>query len=134
VIFLAALAWVLWRDRKAKPGGVTQRAFDATFGAAGLANMAMIIVFGVRAAREQSLTVWLLYPCVVFALQGAAWYVAYMLRRKGWMGLVAAGWFATAIGMGLTIGTPTYALIATIALLGLMAGSGLALMRRKPAP
>jgi uncharacterized protein (DUF1684 family) len=37
------------------------------------------------------------------ALQGMAWMVAWSLRRRGWMGLVALGWFATAIGMALSI-------------------------------
>jgi len=40
--------------------------------------------------RLHSLTVWLIYPCTVCVLQGAAWSVAFVLRRRPWLGLVAA--------------------------------------------
>jgi hypothetical protein len=36
-------------------------------------------------------------------LQGAAWMIAYTLRRRAWLGLVAAGWFVTAIAMGFSV-------------------------------
>ena len=81
-LFLAYLGWALWRSRRSPIGGVTNRAVNAAFGAAGFANLIMAAVVGMLAIREGSLTIWLLYPCLVFIIQGAAWGVAYALRPR----------------------------------------------------
>jgi hypothetical protein len=73
------------------------------FGAVGLANIVLLAVIGWVAFRERSFTTWLIYPACVFTLQGAAWTVAAALRRRTWMGLVAAGWFGFAIAMGVSV-------------------------------
>ena len=73
------------------------------FGSVGLANLAFIVIFGSLAWRWHSTTTWLIYPCVVMILQGMAWLVAYMLRRRAWMGVVAAGWFITGLAMAACI-------------------------------
>src|SRR5437868_540186 len=52
--------------------------------------------------QHHSFATWLIYPACVFILQGAAWMVAWAVRRQAWLGLVAVGWFAFAIAMGLT--------------------------------
>jgi hypothetical protein len=69
----------------------------------GLANLALIAVVGSVAWREQSATTWLIYPCAVFVLQGAAWLFAFMMRKQIWLLGVALGWFACAIAMALTV-------------------------------
>ncbi len=129
VVFLAVLGATLWRDRKDSQHGVATRAINAAFGSAGLANMFMVFVFGYNATREHTLTIWLLYPAVVCAFQGAVWYIAYMIRKRLWLALVSAGWFATTVALGLLINSPYYVLVLAIALLVLMAGSGYTLMR-----
>jgi hypothetical protein len=87
-------------------------------------------VVGLQAWRMQSLQVWLIYPCLVMALQGAAWMVAWMLRRRGWMGLVAVGWFVTAIAMAALIPNMAGYLIALSAgLILCMLLPGYAMMR-----
>ena len=130
VIFLAVLAWVLWRDRNAGQSGMMSRALNAVFGGIGLANMAMLIVFGVNAATGKDFKIWLLYPAVIFALQGAAWYTAAVLRKRAWLGLVAAGWLVSSVALGLTRdAVETYVLITTFALLLFMALPGLVLIR-----
>jgi hypothetical protein len=88
-----------------------------------------LCVFASVAIRDKSLTIWLLYPCAVFALQGAAWMVAWMLRRRGWLGVVALGWFASAIVLAQTIDTPLYPMIAGVALVLFMAVPGAVMMR-----
>jgi hypothetical protein len=103
VVFIPVMFWISWRHRKAGPATPPARAVSAVFGAVGLANFAFIAVVGSVAWREQSITTWLIYPCAVFILQGAAWFVAFAIRRRGWMALVGVGWFVSAIAMGATV-------------------------------
>lgn len=129
-IFIAVLAAIFWRYRKVRGGGTTSRAVGATFGAVGLANLALICVIGSVAIRHRSLEIWLIYPCVVFVLQGAAWLIAAGLRRRAWQLLIGLGWFAAAIAMALSLGTMRwFALIAGASLIGLMAIPGAVIMR-----
>jgi hypothetical protein len=124
VLFLAVLGWIIWRNRRTPQTGVANRAVALMFGSVGLANLALVAVFAPLALRERSLDIWLIYPCMVFVLQGAAWLVTGALRRRLWMGAVGLGWFADAIVMGLLIGTPGYMVAAAVGLFVLMAGSG----------
>jgi hypothetical protein len=130
VIFVIVLVWIIWRNRGAGQGGATSRAVGATFGCIGLANLALICVIGSVALRQKSLETWLIYPCVVFVLQGAAWLVSCALRKSAWQGLVGVGWFAAAIGMALCIGSlAQYAVIAGVSMLVLMVAPGAVMMR-----
>jgi len=130
VIFVPVLVWIIWRNRGAGQGGATSRAVGATFGCIGLANLALICVIGSVALRQKSLETWLIYPCVVFVLQGAAWLVSCALRKRAWQGLVGVGWFAAAIGMALCIGSlAQYAVIAGVSMLVLMVAPGAVMMR-----
>jgi hypothetical protein len=129
VLFVAVLIWIARRHRQAPTGGATSRAVGATFGSIGVANFALLAIFGSLAARKHSLEIWLIYPCIVFVLQGAAWLAASFLRRRLWQGLVGLGWFAAAVGMSQVLTSPVYVVIATVALLGLMALPGWILMR-----
>jgi len=103
VLVLALIAWLNWRRRNTSGASTVAKAVGAMFGAVGIANLVMVAVVGLQAWRMQSIQVWLIYPCIVMAFQGAAWMAAWTLRRRGWMGLVGAGWFATAIAMGVFI-------------------------------
>ena len=89
----------------------------------------MLCVFATVALREKSLTIWLLYPCAVFALQGAAWMVAWRLRRRLWLGVVALGWLLSAVALSSTIGSPLYPMVAGVALVLFMAVPGAVMMR-----
>ncbi len=89
----------------------------------------MICVFASNAIQQKNLLIWFLYPAVVCAIQGAVWYIAFMLRRRAWLGVVAFGWFATAIALGFLIGTPDYALVLGVALVLFMAVPGFVLIR-----
>lgn len=100
LVVVALIAWLNWRRRNTSGASTVAKAVGAMFGAVGIANLVMVAVVGVQAWRMQSLQVWLIYPCIVMAFQGAAWMAAWTLRRREWMGLVGAGWFATAIAMG----------------------------------
>jgi hypothetical protein len=128
-LFLVLLSVALWRDRGRPQGGVANKAVNAAFASAGMANLSMICVFGMTAVRYHNFVIWELYPAVVFALQGAAWLVAFVLRRRAWLGVVGVGWLLSAASLGLVIDTPTYPLVVGIALILLLAVPGFVLMR-----
>jgi hypothetical protein len=133
ILFLAILLAIVIRNRGNPPTGIASRAVAAAFSSVGLTNCVMIAVFGTVAARHHNMTIWLLYPIVVFALQGAAWLIAAQIQKKGWMAAVALGWMASAIFLALTIDGPYYVAICGVSLLGLMALPG-AIIMRQPAP
>jgi len=130
VVVLTLIAWINWRRRNSSGTSTVAKAVGAMFGAVGIANLVMVAIVGVQAWRMQSLQVWLIYPCIVMAFQGAAWTAAWTLRRRAWMGLVGVGWFATAMAMGATIPNMTGYLFALLAGLVLcMVLPGYAMMR-----
>jgi len=130
VLFLAFLTVVLVRDSRVAQAGSQSRALQAMFSGVGLANLAMVAVFGINAARHPEFPVWLFYPAVIFALQGAAWFVVWRMRQRAWLGLVALGWLAAAVALGLSIDAiERYILIAAGALFVLMALPGAVMMR-----
>lgn len=131
VLFLALFVWSSRRNRARPSGGATSRAVGAVFGAIGLANFALIAIMASVALREHNLKIWLIYPCVVLVMQGSAWLVAYMLRRRGWFALVAAGWFAVGLGMAAAIETMSlYILIGGLGFFAFMLVPGLVMMRQ----
>ncbi len=131
LVFLAILGAIILRHRgRASPGGgVAGRTVGSVFGVVGLSNLVLIAVIGLTAVREHSLTTWLIYPCTVYVLQGAAWLTAGAVRRRGWMMLVGAGWFADALWMALEIGRPGMIVAAGAGMLALMVVPGLVMVR-----
>lgn len=126
VVFLMVVAWAVREDRKrVKASPIVTRTLNAAFSGAGMANLAIIIVFGFGAARDGDFAVWLYYPAMIFALQSAAWYVAWTLKKKGWMLAASLGGWATAVALGLLVRQPLiYLYVATAALFLLFAGPG----------
>ena len=127
--FMAILVWAIRKDRRDEAAGqrgpLATRALNAGLSGAGMANAAIIIVFGVGAARDQDFGVWLYYPAMIFALQSAAWYMAWNLKKKGWMLATALGGWATAVALGLLVRQPDWYLgVCTVALFALFAGPG----------
>jgi hypothetical protein len=130
LVFIPVMVWIIAKNRSSESAGVVGRAVGRVFGAVGLANLVLVAIFATVAIRKHSLEIWLIYPCTVFVLQGTAWLFAFMMRRQVWHGIVALGWFACALGMGFTIGTPAfYVLFAGIGLWLFMALPGFILMR-----
>jgi len=135
IVFLSVLAWLLVRDRaEGAASGITLRAVRSVFSAIGLANIAAAAVVGSVALRQHSLTIWLIFPCIIMVFQGAAWLVAFVLWRRRWFALVAIGWFAAGVAAGLSVGTnPVYLIVSGLAFLGLMLAPGVVLARRPKA-
>jgi hypothetical protein len=131
--FLSVLTWAILKDRKdggARRGTLATRSLNAAFSATGMANTAVIIVFGVGAIRDNDFAIWLYYAAIVFALQAAAWYMAWMLKRKGWMLATALGGWATAVTLGVLVRQPVWYLgVCTVALFLLFALPGWVMFR-----
>ena len=127
--FLAVLVWAIRRDRRDEAAGhrgpLASRAMSAGLSGAGMANAAILIVFGVGAVRDQDFGVWLYYPAMIFALQSAAWFMAWNLKKKGWMLATSLGGWVTAVALGLLVREPQWYLgVCTLALFALFALPG----------
>ena len=131
--FLSILTWAILKDRRdgnTQRGPMAARTMSAAFSATGMANLAVIIIFGVGAMRDQDFAVWLYYAAIVFALQAAAWYMAWMLKRKGWMLATALGGWAAAVALGVLVREPLWYLgVCTVALFALFALPGWIMFR-----
>ena len=132
VVFLAILFW-LNRRSAARPT-LANRAIGGVFAAAGAANLVLVFVIGFVAWRRSSFDIWLIYPCTVVVLQGAAWLVASQVRRRPWFLAVAVGWFAIGIGMTIAIGDmAAYLFILGLGFFAFMVIPGLVMMRQPKA-
>ncbi|WP_332658611.1 hypothetical protein [Brevundimonas sp.] len=133
IAFLSILTWAILKDRKdgtPQSGPLAARTLSAAFSATGMANVAVIIIFAVGAARDNDFAVWLYYAAIVFALQAAAWYMAWMLKRKGWMLATALGGWVTAVALGVLVREPLWYLgVCTVALFALFALPGWIMFR-----
>jgi hypothetical protein len=131
ILFCGVLTWIIWKDRNTKATGVAARALGAVFQGAGLANLVMALVFAYGAGRAESFGLWLYHPIVVCMFQGVAWFVAWAILRRAWLGLVSAGWFATTVALGVAVfaDVGAYLLILGVALIVLMAIPGYAMWR-----
>jgi len=126
VAMIGVLIWATRQDRKGpRPGPIVTRTLNSAFSATGMVNLAVIAVFGVGAMRDQDFAVWLYYPAMVFAVQAAAWWVAWSLRKSPWMLATSIGGWVTAVALGLLVREPVaYLMVCTAALFGLFAAPG----------
>lgn len=126
VAFFIVLMWAIREDRKLGTAGpIVTRTLNAAFSSAGMANLAIVIVFGFGAQRDQDFAIWLYYPAMIFALQSAVWYVAWSLKKKPWMLATAAGGWVTAVALGVLVRqSEIYLYVCTAALFLLFAGPG----------
>ncbi|MGD9980291.1 MAG: hypothetical protein AB7H66_06370 [Hyphomonadaceae bacterium] len=131
IVFCVILGFIIWKDRKKPTGGVAARALGAVFQGAGVANLVMALVFAYGANKAESFGLWLYHPIVVCMIQGVAWYVAWAILRRGWLGLVALGWFATTVALGVALygDIGVYLLILGVSLIVFMAIPGWVIWR-----
>ena len=133
VTFLIILTWAILTDHKrgnSHRGSSGARMVNAAFSATGMANGAVIIVFAAGAIRDHDFGIWLYYAAIVFALLAAAWYVAWSLKKQGWMLATALGGWVTAVALGLLVREPMwYLAVCTVALFALFALPGWIMFR-----
>jgi hypothetical protein len=135
LIFLVLMTIVIIIDRKRPQVGVANRAVNAAFAGTGIANLALVLIFASAASRHHDFHYWLFHPAVVFVVQGAVWYVSFILRKRIWMLLVAAGWLISGVALGMLIErTDLYLLIASVGLFAFMAAPGFFMMRQAMRP
>ena len=131
LVFLVMMTVVIVIERKRPTGGVANRAVNAAFAGTGIANLALILIFALAAVRNHDFRYWLFHPAVVFVLQGAVWYVIFMLRKRLWMAVVAVGWLVSGVALGMLIDRPDlYLLIAGLGLFAWMMAPGYVMMRQ----
>jgi hypothetical protein len=130
-VFIVLLIAILRRSWAEPPTGAVRKAIGAVFACIGIANLVLIAVIGLVALRQHSVTTWLIYPCAVFVLQGAAWLVSYSLGRRPWHGVIGLGWFATAVVMAWFIqSTTVFILLTGAGLILFMVTPGWVMIRR----
>ncbi len=131
ILFLMVNFYYLWRNRAQPFGtGTARRAIEAAFSGGGIANLILALVFGAVAYQRNDWSVWLLFPVVVCAFQGAIWFAASIIRRRAWYGLTAVGWFVSTVVLSFFIDQPAhYVLILGVGLLLCMALPGYVMLR-----
>ncbi len=131
VLFIIVISHNSWKNRADPYGsGTTKRAVGAAFTGAGIANLILALIFGWVAYQKRDWSIWLLFPVVVCALQGAIWFATAILRRHFWYGVTAIGWFVSAMGLGVLVDqTLDYILVLGLALFAWMALPGFLILR-----
>jgi hypothetical protein len=106
VVFLIAIAQIS-RRLPGPPPGAASRALSAAW--AGVGTSLVFADLGLVAASKRlglpMLTPWV-FPLILFTLIGAAWGVAFAVRKRRALALLAAGSFAAAVLCGVMMGRP----------------------------
>jgi hypothetical protein len=130
VLVLVPVALLLQR-RFPKPSGPASRATLAAWLGVGTGITVAAVAFALGAWRLQSSSLLLLaFPVVLFTLWGAAWSVAFAVRRRLAFALVAAGCYTVALACGFFMGQPEEWLVLSLGLLTLVAAPGFTIVRR----
>jgi hypothetical protein len=132
VLFFGAMAWSAWGGRRAPRDTVPTRAFSAAFAGIGMSYLVMLTVLMWAAHKLNNGVFVIVYCVVVFAGQGAGWYVFWVLRREPWIALVAIGWYGAAVLTGFNMRMPDFLLYMGLSMLLLMALPGWLMIRRNP--
>ena len=129
VVFLGSVAWISVKYR-GRPPGAASRALAAAW--AGVGTALIFAVLGLVAAARQlglPLLVTWVFPLILFTLIGAAWGVAYAVRRRRIFALAAAGSFAAALLCGALMSRPEEWLVLAGGLVLLVASPGAVIVR-----
>jgi hypothetical protein len=129
VVMVAAL--MIARRRLPPATGASARALSNAWSGVGVANTAGGLGLLAAGWRMHDATfVLATFPILLFSLYGAAWGVAYAVKRMSWFAWVGAGCFAAAIGEGLLYGSPHQWLVLSIGLFLLVGLPGLAILKK----
>ena len=122
--FLAVMLVITLKNRQHRSSTAVRRAYEAAFQGAGIANICLVIVFTAATVRSGDGGIWYFYTPFIYALQGAAWFLAFRMRKRTWLGLVSLGWYVGAVALGLTAYSSSYVLVIALSLILLLAGPG----------
>ena len=112
------------------------RATESTkFAGVGIANAVAALGFSLAQRTGLGAEVWILFPMVVAAFQGACWFLAALVTRRLWTAVIAAGWYLSVLVLALLISMVwAYMLVLGAVLLLLMALPGWILIRSASNP
>jgi hypothetical protein len=128
-VLLVAMPLVM-RRFPARPSAAS-RAMLAAWGAVGIGITAAGIALGIGGERMGFVSfVPMVFPIVLFTLYGAAWWVAFAVKRQTWFALVAGACFLAAIACGFVMGSQNAWLVLALGLLLLVALPGAAIVRQ----
>ncbi|MGD2133506.1 MAG: hypothetical protein PVI23_11995 [Maricaulaceae bacterium] len=131
IVWLAYLVWIGRRAPQQAPAG-SRRAINAVFQSIGLVSVVVLPVTLFIAFRQNTVMLVFVHSMVVFAVLGAAWYVAFRLARRAWMLALSIGWLASAALLGVATAYSSFTgifAVAAFALLILMALPGAIMLR-----
>lgn len=134
LVFALTLAVLLGRAR-GRPGASAgvNKATGAAWSGVGFAIFTCWLGMTVIGMVTGDWAVMNVFPVLILALYGAAWFIAGALTGKGWIKLTALVSFAAAVGMGALTGHPMQLLGYAACLALVTIAPGLVLMRQEPA-
>jgi hypothetical protein len=117
-----------------RPGlaAANNRAVAAVWQGLGLAIMSMFAAASVISTILKTPVVFSVFPSIVLAVYGMAWWLAAAVSELKWLRWISLGCFACAVLIGLLIQSATIYLAYAAALFGLLALPGWLLMRAEP--
>jgi hypothetical protein len=119
------------RRRLPPPTGAAARALSVAWNGVGLSLLGggfALLAAGWR--LHDASFVLATFPILLFSLYGAAWGVAYAVKRLGWFAGVSVGCFAAAIAEGLLYRSPHQWLVLSIGLFLLVGLPGLVILNK----
>ncbi len=132
VLFLIICIWVPMKSKiNTHQKGIATRAIMAVFASVGIANAVMAMVFGFAAYQRGDFSLYLFFPVVVCAFQGAVWCAIAMIQRRTWMWVTAIGWFMASAFLSLTVPSAVdpsvlnYLLVLALSMFALMGAPGI---------
>jgi hypothetical protein len=128
-IFLVVLLVLMGRFRTAARGAGS-RAMGAAWGGVGIAISVAVIALVIGASRLHLplLVIWI-FPLILFTLYGAAWWIAFAVKRRIWFAGIAIGSFITTLGCGFRMGSSDEWAILSLGLFLWVAAPGIAILR-----
>ena len=130
VVAMIVIVEVAKRRLPASTGGAA-RAVSAAWNGVGVSLTAGGLGLLAAAWRMQDATfVLATFPILLFSLYGAAWGVAFAVKRMAWFGWVSFGCFIAAIAEGFLYRTPHQWLVLSVGLFLLVGLPGVAILRK----
>ncbi|MGZ3278010.1 MAG: hypothetical protein ACXU82_08505 [Caulobacteraceae bacterium] len=140
-----AISWWLWaaailgtillaepaRRRFPLPSSAAARALSVAWNGVGLSLLGGgLALFAAAWRLHDGAFVLHTYPILLFSLYGAAWGVAYAVKRLSWFVWISLGCFLAAIGEGLLYGSPHQWLVLSMGLFLLVGFPGLVILKK----
>jgi len=120
-----------FRRRLPAPTGAAARALSVAWNGVGVSLLGgglALLAAGWR--LHDGAFVLFTYPILLFSLYGAAWGVAYAVKRLNWFAWISTGCFLAAIGEGLLYGSPHQWLVLSLGLFLLVGAPGLLILKK----